>query len=199
MGSSGSARRYSRNRHFLRNFSFFSSGYLDVSVHRVPPAQLWIHCTVAGCSPAGFPHSDICGSLPVCGSPQLFAAYHVFLRPLSAKASALCPFLLNHGISMPAFSRLAWRYSGFLCFLSLFLSRCVLVPHFLCLPARFFVSSSVVLSIFYRLKISGCFCFYILCSGFSSIRFSRYRFWRLPASGLKWTRTTDLTLIRRAL
>ena len=35
----------------------------------------WIH-------PAGFPHSDICGSMDICSSPQLFAAYHVFLRLL---------------------------------------------------------------------------------------------------------------------
>ena len=61
-------------------FSFFSSGYLDVSVHRVPPAHLWIQCTVTEVSSAGFPHSDICGSLDICSSPQLFAAYHVFLR-----------------------------------------------------------------------------------------------------------------------
>ena len=27
-----------------------------------------------------FPHSDICGSMFVCNSPQLFAAYHVFRR-----------------------------------------------------------------------------------------------------------------------
>ena len=32
--------------------------------------------------PAGFPHSDICGSMDICSSPQLFAAYHVFLRLL---------------------------------------------------------------------------------------------------------------------
>ena len=31
-------------------------------------------------TPAGFPHSDIHGSMPACGSPWLFAAYHVFLR-----------------------------------------------------------------------------------------------------------------------
>ena len=31
---------------------------------------------------AGFPHSDICGSMDICSSPQLFAAYHVFLRLL---------------------------------------------------------------------------------------------------------------------
>ena len=35
---------------------------------------------VTGLQPAGFPHSDISGSFPVCRSPELFAAYHVFLR-----------------------------------------------------------------------------------------------------------------------
>ncbi len=59
---------------------FFSSGYLDVSVHRVPPVYLWIQYTVTEVSSAGFPHSDICGSQLMCSSPQLFAAYHVFLR-----------------------------------------------------------------------------------------------------------------------
>ena len=62
--------------------SFSSSGYLDVSVHRVPSAYLWIQYTVTGVFPAGFPHSDICGSMDICSSPQLFAAYHVFLRLL---------------------------------------------------------------------------------------------------------------------
>ena len=28
----------------------------------------------------GFPHSEICGSMDMCSSPQLFAAYHVLLR-----------------------------------------------------------------------------------------------------------------------
>ena len=60
--------------------SFFSSGYLDVSVQRVPSVWLWIHHTVTEDSSAGFPHSDIHGSKPACGSPWLFAACHVFLR-----------------------------------------------------------------------------------------------------------------------
>ena len=63
-------------------FSFFSSGYLDVSVHRVPSVWLWIHHTVTEVSSAGFPHSDIHGSQLICSSPWLFAAYHVFLRLL---------------------------------------------------------------------------------------------------------------------
>ena len=62
--------------------SFSSSGYLDVSVHRVPSAHLCIQCTVTGVLPAGFPHSDIHGSMDICSSPWLFAAYHVFLRLL---------------------------------------------------------------------------------------------------------------------
>ena len=62
--------------------SFSSSGYLDVSVPRVPFHTLWIGVWMTGVLPAGFPHSDICGSMDICSSPQLFAAYHVFLRLL---------------------------------------------------------------------------------------------------------------------
>ena len=60
--------------------SFFSSEYLDVSVPRVPSAHLWIQCTVTEVCSAGFPHSDIRGSVNICFSPRLFAAYHVFHR-----------------------------------------------------------------------------------------------------------------------
>ena len=62
--------------------SFFSSGYLDVSVHRVPLHTLWIGVWMTGVCPAGFPHSDISGSSDICSSPKLFAAYHVFHRLL---------------------------------------------------------------------------------------------------------------------
>ena len=60
--------------------SFSSSGYLDVSVHRVPSAWLWIHHAAAEVCSAGFPHSDISGSMDICSSPKLFAACHVLLR-----------------------------------------------------------------------------------------------------------------------
>ena len=59
---------------------FSSSGYLDVSVHRVPLHALWIGAWMTGVCPAGFPHSEIHGSRDICSSPWLFAAYHVFLR-----------------------------------------------------------------------------------------------------------------------
>ena len=61
---------------------FSSSGYLDVSVHRVPLHTLWIGVWMIRVLRTGFPHSDICGSRIICISPQLFAAYHVFLRLL---------------------------------------------------------------------------------------------------------------------
>ena len=75
LACSAFARRYLRNR-----ISFSSSGYLDVSVPRVPFHKLWIHLWMTVVHTAGFPHSDISGSRPVCDSPKLFAAYHVFHR-----------------------------------------------------------------------------------------------------------------------
>ena len=62
--------------------SFSSSGYLDVSVHRVPLHTLWIGVWIHEVCSCGFPHSDISGSRDICSSPKLIAAYHVFLRPL---------------------------------------------------------------------------------------------------------------------
>ena len=61
---------------------FSSSGYLDVSVHRVPHIQLWIGCMLTEDCSAGFPHSEISGSQDICSSPKLIAACHVFLRLL---------------------------------------------------------------------------------------------------------------------
>ena len=61
---------------------FSSSGYLDVSVHRVPFHTLWIGVWILEVCSSGFPHSDISGSMDICSSPKLFAAYHVFHRLL---------------------------------------------------------------------------------------------------------------------
>ena len=50
-----------------------SSGYLDISVHRV--------CFLCRMTlRAGFPHSEICGSKVIRTSPQLIAAYYVLHR-----------------------------------------------------------------------------------------------------------------------
>ena len=76
-------------------FSFSSSGYLDVSVHRVPFHTLWIGVWIHELFSCGFPHSDICGSLCICHSPQLFAAYHVFLRLLVPRHPPCALFCLT--------------------------------------------------------------------------------------------------------
>src|ERR1700675_2547655 len=44
--------------------------------------RLWIHRAVRGFYPRGFPHSEISGSMPACGSPKLIEACHVFHRLL---------------------------------------------------------------------------------------------------------------------
>ena len=72
--------------------SFSSSGYLDVSVPRVPLHTLWIGVWILEVCSSGFPHSDIHGSRDICSSPWLFAAYHVFLR-LSVPRHPPCALL----------------------------------------------------------------------------------------------------------
>ena len=64
----------------IDKFSFSSSGYLDVSVPRVPLIHLCIQCMMTEVFSAGFPHSEIAGSKDICSSPTLIAAYHVFHR-----------------------------------------------------------------------------------------------------------------------
>ena len=69
---------------------FFSSGYLDVSLPRVPFLYLWIQYRIYGSSPWGFPHSEIRGYIAYL---QLPAAYRSLSRPSSApdaKAFTLC-------------------------------------------------------------------------------------------------------------
>ena len=82
--------------------SFSSSGYLDVSVHRVPLHTLWIGVWMIRVLRTGFSHSDICGSRIICISPQLFAAYHVFLRllvPRHPPCALLCLISSMHSVA----------------------------------------------------------------------------------------------------
>ena len=77
------------------DLSFFSSGYLDVSVRRVPLHTLWIHAWMHGVRPvrvSPFRHLRITGHVPL---PAAFRSLSRLSSALSAKASALCPFLLD--------------------------------------------------------------------------------------------------------
>ena len=98
------ARRYFGNLFwflFLRLLRCFSSAGL-------PAYTYFIQYRLTGYCPAGFPHSDIRGSMLICSSPRLFAAYHVLLRLLmprhspcallrltSSAQATLCSFLFS--------------------------------------------------------------------------------------------------------
>ena len=84
------------------SFDFSSSGYLDVSVPRVPRVHLCVQCTLHGSSPWVFPHSDISGSMLICSSPKLFAACHVLHRLPMPRHSPYALLRLNY---LPFISR----------------------------------------------------------------------------------------------
>ncbi len=50
-----------------------------------PPHRLWVQRRVTTLAVAGFPHSGIHGSTPVCGSPWLIAADHALHRLLAPR------------------------------------------------------------------------------------------------------------------
>ena len=99
---------------------------------------------MTGLQPAGFPHSDIKGSMPACGSPLLFAACHVLLRRLVPLASTLCSCSLDYkyfetdfpvsvapetncfiSSGQLTFYICNWSSKTFSCLFSVQLSRCV--------------------------------------------------------------------------
>ena len=71
-------------RHYSRNLVLISSPRGTEMFHfpRYRPGHLFIQCPVAGQTPAGFPHSEIPGSKPACGSPGLIAVSRVLHRLL---------------------------------------------------------------------------------------------------------------------
>ena len=77
------------------SFDFSSSAYLDVSVRRVPSTYLLIQYAVTMLLIVGFPHSDTCGSILICSSPQLFAACRVLLRLPMPRHSPCALYSLN--------------------------------------------------------------------------------------------------------
>ena len=160
---------------------FSSSPYLDVSVQEVPFVYLWIQYTIHELLSCGLLHSDICGSMFAYNSPQLFAVNHVLLR-----------------FPMPRHPPCA-LFSFTICFP--FVTLCSL-----------YNCSFPDLLIFNFLKnrvVSlDCISFGIQFSSFFSVtlweqkpvnKSSFIYSFLLSFGGHKWTRTTDLTLIRRAL
>ena len=64
---------------------YFPAGTEMVHFPALAHTGLCIQPAVAGVHPAGFPHSEIPGSKPACGSPRLIAACHVLHRLLAPR------------------------------------------------------------------------------------------------------------------
>ena len=92
---------------------FFSSPYLDVSVQAVPHAYLWIQHTLPEYCSGGFPHSEICGSVPICGSPQLIAACRVLHRLSVPRHSPCALYSLTSFVGGSRYAPLRWAPKGF--------------------------------------------------------------------------------------
>ena len=150
-----------------------------------------------------FPHSEICGSKLICSSPQLIAACHVLHRLLMPRHSPyalvrlnfLTDFiqlvLLNCWVSLNKF--LSQQKSFYLFCVSTFRWNCNFT-HFL--------GKTKLISQFCPLKSVRFLLIFIQISFeylYFPIRLSRFMSRALHGGRSGWTRTIDLTLIRRAL
>ena len=70
----------------------FPAGTEMVHFPALPSAPYVFRCGYSGITQSGFPHSDIPGSKPACGSPRLIAACHVLHRLLAPRHS---PYALS--------------------------------------------------------------------------------------------------------
>ena len=120
-----------------------------------PAYDYFIHRTLYGSSPYGFPHSDICGSKLICSSPQLFAACHVLRRLLMPRHSPCALLRLNSFLYL--------------------LDTTVLLLELLCFTfAVFFASGKIVFTLperpdFLNLVFSLCFLLFVCCHPYSRI------------------------------
>ena len=77
------------------SIDFFSSGYLDVSVPRVR-LSIPMYSVKRYPQAGGFPHSDMSGSKSVCRLPEPFRRLQRPSSPLTAKASTVHAYSLDH-------------------------------------------------------------------------------------------------------
>ena len=172
----------------------------------------------------GLPHSEICGSAPICGSPQLIAACRVLRRlpvPRHPPCALFCltiiafTFYIRFSLvslarTLSGLSRMSARLSGLpgcylfqdndldslpICVLRMHLLRCTLLQDY------FVYAVFKVRSGFLHSGDEGIRTLDPLLAGqvLSQLSYTPRVILLKITNGLKWTRTTDLTLIRRAL
>ena len=139
---------------------------------RFPTTCYFIHKRLTEYCSAGFPHSDIHGSRAAFASPWLFVDRYVLLR-----------------LPMPRHSPCA--------LISLTFFR-IMCPSVLLISLNLIVVFLTLNSLFSRLNI----CYFLVVS-ISHYLYSVFKVHYISllhlCGGPEWTRTTDLTLIRRAL
>ena len=134
-------------------------------------------------NPGEFPHSEISGSMLICSSPKLIAAYHVFHR-LPVPRHSPCALVR---LTFQTFSWNIWY------------------PLDSLLPTKIIVTLPFEIVIFLKKELTIIFVSQLL---FSFQGTSLVMFPQSPVScnsdssshgGPKWTRTIDLTIISRVL
>ena len=132
LASSHFARRYFGNLFwflFLRLLRCFSSAGL-------PTYDYFIHHRLPEYCSGGFPHSEICGSMLICSSPQLIAAYHVLLRLLMPRHSP-CALLRLTFVSL--YKTISRSPCDLIMWVSLSVFRCSSYPHIYLYIRAFFL------------------------------------------------------------
>ena len=160
---------------------------------------------------AGFPHSEISGSTVICTSPKLIAACHVLHRLLMPRHSPCALLRLTlfsccqEGLAL-VLKRLNYAGSEFfeivLCYPFEKFHKSFLFPSVACssyLVTLFSFQGAFPASFETRSKHLNFKCLYPT-SKFSTMKFLWPTFFfQKKVGGPKWTRTTDLTIISRAL
>ena len=147
-------------------------------------------------------HSEICGSKLAYSSPQLIAVNHVLHRlpmPRHSLCALLCFTICSFGSSqnfrvqlfVVFFYPTFWLFT----FMSLFLLTRSFHLHLLSL----FCFQATLFSVLFQEQISTDDLFHLLIFALVSKTFAFSLGYPLVSGGHKWTRTIDLTLIRRAL
>ena len=134
-------------------------------------------------NPGEFPHSEISGSMLICSSPKLIAAYHVFHR-LPVPRHSPCALVR---LTFQTFFKNIWY------------------PLDSLLPTKIMVTLPFEIVIFLKKELTIIFVSQLLFSfqGTSLVMFPQSpvscNFDSSSHGGPKWTRTIDLTIISRVL
>ena len=194
---------------------------------RFPTYTYLIQCTLHGYCPCGLPHSEISGSMDICSSPKLIAACHVLHRLLMPRHSPCALISLTYFLSRKKVGKESFRLFC-LFFRKEVVTLLVLWVRIMqasdstkLLFYPFAIKKVPQLRLFPSVACSSYFGYFVQFSRCGSdlksdsntcqnkclnpnsasckVFFASFLFQKKGSGGPKWTRTTDLTIISRAL